>query len=156
MRPSTSPQNTADLYASSRQAIQKYIKANNQLGDVSDNMFKSHVNRSIQKGEKDGDFTRPKGKSWLLPNPAPFCLHLRPRVMPLTRRSWYSLSNMFAHYLLGASGPVKLAKKETAAAAKKEKAEPKVEKKAAAPKAKKATTTVSIVSYFLSSVIDML
>lgn len=45
----------------SRQAIQKYIKANNSLGDVSDAMFKSHVNRAIVSGEKAGDFTRPKG-----------------------------------------------------------------------------------------------
>lgn len=82
MRPSTSPQNTADLYSSSRQAIQKYIKANNQLGDVTDNMFKSHVNRSIQKGEKDGDFTRPKGQSWLLPDPTLCCLHECARVLP--------------------------------------------------------------------------
>jgi histone H1/5 len=46
----------------SRQAIQKYIKANNTLGDVTDAMFKSHVNRAIASGEKNGDFTRPKGE----------------------------------------------------------------------------------------------
>ncbi|KAF2791365.1 hypothetical protein K505DRAFT_363895 [Melanomma pulvis-pyrius CBS 109.77] len=85
--------NLKERNGSSRQAIQKYIKANNTLGDVTDVMFKSHVNRAIVSGEKAGDFTRPKG----------------------------------------ASGTVKLAKKESA-----KKAEPKTEKKPAAPKAKKA------------------
>jgi hypothetical protein len=45
----------------SRQAIQKYIKANNSLGNVSDVTFKGHVNRAITSGEEKGDFSRPKG-----------------------------------------------------------------------------------------------
>jgi hypothetical protein len=45
----------------SRQAIQKYIKANNKLGNVSDTAFKGHVNRAIASGEEKGDFSRPKG-----------------------------------------------------------------------------------------------
>ncbi|KAF2007738.1 hypothetical protein P154DRAFT_516552 [Amniculicola lignicola CBS 123094] len=55
--------NLKERNGSSRQAIQKYIKANNKLGDVTDVMFKSHVNRAIQSGEKSGVFTRPKGTS---------------------------------------------------------------------------------------------
>ncbi|KAF2641226.1 hypothetical protein P280DRAFT_468878 [Massarina eburnea CBS 473.64] len=48
---------------SSRQAIQKYIKANNDLGSISDAMFKSLVNRAIVSGEEKGAFSRPKGES---------------------------------------------------------------------------------------------
>lgn len=54
---------SADMYClNSRQAIQKYIKANNNLGEVSDAMFKSHVNRAIASGEKSDVFLRPKGE----------------------------------------------------------------------------------------------
>jgi histone H1/5 len=45
----------------SRQAIQKYIKANNKLGNVSDAAFKSHVNRAIASGVEKSDFSQPKG-----------------------------------------------------------------------------------------------
>jgi histone H1/5 len=45
----------------SRQAIQKYIKANNKVGNVSDAAFKSHVNRAIASGVEKGDFSQPKG-----------------------------------------------------------------------------------------------
>lgn len=47
--------------SSSRQAIQKYIRANNDVGTISDNMYKSLVNRAISTGEEKGEFTRPKG-----------------------------------------------------------------------------------------------
>jgi hypothetical protein len=47
----------------SRQAIKKYIKANNKLGDVSDAQFNSLVNRALANGEKNGEFLRPKGAS---------------------------------------------------------------------------------------------
>jgi hypothetical protein len=46
----------------SRQAIQKYILANNKLGNLSDTAFRSHVNRAIASGEEKGDFARPKGE----------------------------------------------------------------------------------------------
>lgn len=46
----------------SRQAIQKYIKANNKVDNLSDAAFKNHVNRAITSGEEKGDFLRPKGK----------------------------------------------------------------------------------------------
>ncbi|KAF1956680.1 hypothetical protein CC80DRAFT_516221 [Byssothecium circinans] len=48
---------------SSRQAIQKYIRANNKTDNVSDAMFKSLVNRAISAGEEKGTFSRPKGPS---------------------------------------------------------------------------------------------
>jgi hypothetical protein len=50
-----------DTCLRSRQAIQKYIKANNKIGNVSDTAFKGHVNRAITSGEEKGDFSRPKG-----------------------------------------------------------------------------------------------
>lgn len=87
---------SADLYHS-RQAIKKYIKANNTLGDISDTAFNSHLNRALAAGEKNGDFLRPKG----------------------------------------ASGPVKLAKKEAKPAAAKKESKPASEKKTTT---KKATT----------------
>lgn len=60
----------------SRQAIQKYIKANNDLGVVTDAMFKSHVNRAIASGEKSGDFLRPKGEfRTFRSHPNLLCLH---------------------------------------------------------------------------------
>lgn len=46
----------------SRQAIQKYIKANNKVDNLTDAAFKGHVNRAIASGEEKGDFSRPKGK----------------------------------------------------------------------------------------------
>jgi histone H1/5 len=95
----------------SRQAIKKYIKANNKLGDITDATFNSHINRALATGEKNGEFLRPKG----------------------------------------ASGPVKLAKKESKPAAAKKESKPaaksatkKSTTKAAPKKAattKKATTT---------------
>lgn len=50
----------------SRQAIQKYIKANNNLGNPTDAMFKSRVNAAIRKGLDNGDFSFPKGTCTLL------------------------------------------------------------------------------------------
>lgn len=46
----------------SRQAIKKYIKANNNLGATSDAAFNSHINRALAAGEEGGVFERPKGK----------------------------------------------------------------------------------------------
>jgi hypothetical protein len=56
-------QNASDhtLTLRSRQAIQKYIKANNEIGSISDTAYKNHVNRAILKGEETGTFLRPKG-----------------------------------------------------------------------------------------------
>jgi hypothetical protein len=70
----------------SRQAIQKYIKANNKLGDVTDAMFKSHVNRAIQSGEKSGVFTRPKGEFRAFPTLLASMLDACRRVLFKSRR----------------------------------------------------------------------
>ncbi|KAF4305248.1 Histone H1/H5 [Botryosphaeria dothidea] len=48
---------------SSRQAIKKYVKANNKIGDITDAQFNSHVNRAIQQGVEKGHFDQPKGAS---------------------------------------------------------------------------------------------
>jgi hypothetical protein len=52
---------------SSRQAIQKYIKANNNVGNLSDTAFKGHVNRAIAHGVEKGIFLQPKGKCLPVP-----------------------------------------------------------------------------------------
>lgn len=57
----------------SRQAIKKYIQANNDLGGTTEAAFNSHINRALTAG--DGKvFTRPKGMSVrvLSPIPIPF------------------------------------------------------------------------------------
>jgi len=118
----------------SRQAIQKYIKANNKVGNVSDTAFKGHVNRAIASGEEKGDFSRPKGMSAPPQRLAPVASTQRDcrRVSVLSRN--------LADHLSGASGTVKLAKPAATAPVAK-KAEPKTEKKAAP---KKATATVCV------------
>lgn len=55
------------LTCHSRQAIQKYIKANNTIGNVTDVTYKGHVNRAIVKGEETGIFLRPKGAHHTFP-----------------------------------------------------------------------------------------
>jgi histone H1/5 len=55
--------NLKERNGSSRQAIKKYIQANNNLGATTDAMFSSHLSRAIAAGEKSGDFSRPKGPS---------------------------------------------------------------------------------------------
>jgi hypothetical protein len=132
----------------SRQAIQKYIKANNSVDNVTETAYKGHVNRAIVKGEETGIFSRPKGECCTFP----LCDH---DVYIESTRSIMNASFdeplmypviTILTILPGASGTVKLAKKEAKepAAAPVKKVEPKAEKKAAAPKAKKATTTVRL------------
>ena len=53
----------ADQNVYSRQAIQKYIQANNKVGNLSETAFRNHVNRAITSGKDKGDFAQPKGKS---------------------------------------------------------------------------------------------
>ncbi|PVI07025.1 hypothetical protein DM02DRAFT_382756 [Periconia macrospinosa] len=100
---------------SSRQAIQKYIKANNNVGNITDTMFKSLVNRAITTGEEKGIFSRPKGPSGTVK------LAKKEPTKPAAKAE--------------AKGEGKTEKK-TAAKAKKATAT-----KAKAPAAKKATTT---------------
>jgi len=56
-----SPLNTNIL--SSRQAIKKYILANNDLGNVTEATINMHISKALQSGEDGGDFLRPKGPS---------------------------------------------------------------------------------------------
>ena len=52
----------ADLLRSiSRQAIKKYIQANNNLGATTDAQFSSHISKALQTGEDANVFSRPKG-----------------------------------------------------------------------------------------------
>lgn len=51
------------LTSHSRQAITKYIKANNKLGTSTDAAITSHINTALRAGETSGDFLRPKGSS---------------------------------------------------------------------------------------------
>jgi len=55
--------NLKDRSGSSRQAIKKYIQANNNLGNTTDAAFSTHINRALTNGEKSGAFARPKGPS---------------------------------------------------------------------------------------------
>jgi len=55
--------NLKDRKGSSRQAIKKYILANNKLAGTSDAQFNSHINRALTTGEETGVFERPKGPS---------------------------------------------------------------------------------------------
>ena len=47
----------------SRQAIKKYVKSNNDLGNTTDAAFDKHINQALASGEKAGEFNRPKGPS---------------------------------------------------------------------------------------------
>jgi hypothetical protein len=47
--------------SNSRQAIKKYIQANNTLTGTSETAFSSHLNRALKSGEENGVFERPKG-----------------------------------------------------------------------------------------------
>lgn len=46
----------------SRQAIKKYVQANNSLGNTSESAFNNHMSRALATGETNGVFERPKGK----------------------------------------------------------------------------------------------
>merc|ERR1711977_229238 len=47
----------------SRQAIKKYVHANNKLDGISDKAFTTQLNRAIASGSEKGVFSRPKGPS---------------------------------------------------------------------------------------------
>lgn len=55
--------NLKDRMGSSRQAIKKYVQANNNLGGVTDAQFTTQFNRALAKGSETGVFARPKGPS---------------------------------------------------------------------------------------------
>lgn len=50
----------ADLFHS-RQAIKKYIQANNKLAGTTDAAFTSHMSRALASGKQSGVFEQPKG-----------------------------------------------------------------------------------------------
>lgn len=50
-----------DLLSHSRQAIKKYVQANNDLSASTENQFTSQFNKALQKGGDSGVFARPKG-----------------------------------------------------------------------------------------------
>ncbi|CAK1365930.1 Histone H1 [Cercospora beticola] len=108
---------------SSRQAIKKYVQANNNLTGVSDAVFTAQFNRALQKGSDSGVFARPKGTSGTVKLAAP------------TSKAAASTKTAAAKTTKAA------APKKTAAATKKTT----TTKKAAAPKkaaaTKKTTTT---------------
>jgi histone H1/5 len=52
-----------DRNGSSRQSLKKFVKANNNLGTVSDNMFDSLFNKALKNGVEKGVFAQPKGPS---------------------------------------------------------------------------------------------
>jgi histone H1/5 len=45
----------------SRQAIKKYVKANNKITITSEAQFDSMFNKALKSGVDKGDFTQPKG-----------------------------------------------------------------------------------------------
>lgn len=51
----------ADTIDCSRQALKKYVLANNNLGGVTDAQFTTQFNRALTRGSETGVFTRPKG-----------------------------------------------------------------------------------------------
>ncbi|KAE9988207.1 hypothetical protein EG328_000163 [Venturia inaequalis] len=55
--------NLKERNGSSRQAIKKYIQANNNLGSTSDASFTNHISKALKSGEENGVFERPKGAS---------------------------------------------------------------------------------------------
>ncbi|KAG8405781.1 hypothetical protein J3458_021714 [Metarhizium acridum] len=55
--------NLKDRNGSSRQSLKKYVKANNNLANVSDNMFDSLFNKALKGGVEKGVFAQPKGPS---------------------------------------------------------------------------------------------
>jgi histone H1/5 len=51
----------------SRQAIKKYIQANNTLTGTTEAAFSSHLARALKSGEENGVFERPKGMTSSFP-----------------------------------------------------------------------------------------
>jgi hypothetical protein len=48
----------------SRQAIKKYVKANNKVQFASETQFDSMFNKALKSGVEKGEFTQPKGTSY--------------------------------------------------------------------------------------------
>lgn len=52
------------LFPYSRQAIKKYVTANNKITFASQGAFDAQFNKAIKAGVEKGEFTQPKGKSY--------------------------------------------------------------------------------------------
>jgi len=50
------------LTIDSRQAIKKYVKANNKVQFTSETQFDSMFNKALKSGVEKGEFTQPKGR----------------------------------------------------------------------------------------------
>ena len=65
---STLEENVTDTSSSiSRQALKKYILANNKTNAASPAVFDAQFNKALRTGVEKGDFTQPKGTLFLLP-----------------------------------------------------------------------------------------
>ncbi|KEQ93548.1 hypothetical protein AUEXF2481DRAFT_41789 [Aureobasidium subglaciale EXF-2481] len=60
----------ADPSAYSRQALKKYVQANNNLSSVTEAAFTTQFNRALAKGSESGVFERPKGKHLVVFDPS--------------------------------------------------------------------------------------
>jgi histone H1/5 len=75
------------LYHNSRQAIKKYVKANNKVKYTSEVQFDSMFNRALKGGVEKGDFAQPKGMS-LSP------MHTSPVATPSHRVPKYGIEKL--------------------------------------------------------------
>ncbi|GAB7365858.1 hypothetical protein MBLNU230_g7189t1 [Neophaeotheca triangularis] len=116
--------NLKERNGSSRQAIKKYVQANNDLSASTENQFTSQFNKALQKGGDSGVFARPKGPS------GPVKL-AKPADKAATKTESTTTKT---------KAPAKAKATKAAAAEKPEKAE-KAEKKPATKKVTKTTTT---------------
>jgi len=57
------PPQLKDRTGSSRQALKKYVRANYNLGTVTDATFTARFNQALSKGSETGTFDRPRGAS---------------------------------------------------------------------------------------------
>ncbi|TIA21783.1 hypothetical protein D6C81_03627 [Aureobasidium pullulans] len=73
--------NLKDRQGSSRQALKKYVQANNNLSSVTEAAFTTQFNRALAKGSETGVFERPKGAS----GPAPAVEDKAPVVLGKTK-----------------------------------------------------------------------
>ncbi|KAL2375682.1 hypothetical protein RJ035_008350, partial [Blastomyces gilchristii] len=55
--------NLKERNGSSRQALKKYVQANNRINVTSQSAFDAQFNRAVKTGVEKGDFTQPKGSS---------------------------------------------------------------------------------------------
>nr|POE96915.1 histone h1 [Quercus suber] len=115
-----------DIKGSSRQAIKKYVQANNNLASVSDAAFTTLFNKAIQRGTDTGVFARPKD----------------PRSSGFDPSTFPSRTLLTSPLFTGTSGTVKLAGPTKAAtAAGKPATKSATASKPAKAKTVKATTT---------------